>query len=210
MRTLAILCGGRGTRLGGVDKGALLVEGEPILSRLARLRPSVDDAFLVTASAGPPRFGLRCVPDVEPGRGAPGGVWTALSSSAPGWVLVVGCDMPFVTPAIAEALFSRAGEELDAVAVCSAGGLEPLLTVYSTRLASEVRQLVDGGRSLRSLLARARVREVPLEEVDPEGRAAVGINTSEEARRWGAVYPDPSAADQQAGEPFGSGGHSLP
>ena len=35
-----ILAGGKATRLGGVAKHALLVDGEPILARQARVTPS--------------------------------------------------------------------------------------------------------------------------------------------------------------------------
>jgi molybdopterin-guanine dinucleotide biosynthesis protein A len=75
----AILAGGR-ARLGGANNVALRVGGARILDRqLDVLRQLTDSIFIVTADAA--RYaaaGLRVVPDIVDGAGAPGGVYTAI------------------------------------------------------------------------------------------------------------------------------------
>src|SRR4051812_15758133 len=95
--TLAILAGGAGKRLGGKAKGLLTADGVTYLERVLQLGQLCSEAMIVSSDPDYDRFGVRRVEDVEPDRGAPGGVVTALLSSRTPWVLVVACDMPFVT-----------------------------------------------------------------------------------------------------------------
>ena len=71
MKTVGvILAGGRATRMGGGDKGALMLGGQSLLARcIARLAPQVDGAVL-NANGDPARFagyGLPVVADSVPG-----------------------------------------------------------------------------------------------------------------------------------------------
>src|SRR5690349_13843512 len=103
MHAAAILAGGRASRFGGRDKGALLVDGRPILDRqIAELAAVVGlDRVLVVGVA--PRAGVRVVDDLVPGLGPLGGIHTALTlatepkDAAADAVFVAACDMPFVT-----------------------------------------------------------------------------------------------------------------
>ena len=47
----------------------------------------------------PTLLGLPLYPDLVPGRGALGGLYTALSAASQPLVAVVACDMPFASPA---------------------------------------------------------------------------------------------------------------
>ena len=193
--TLAILAGGRGERLGGVAKGLLTVEGEPVLARVLRLAGLVGDVLLVANTPEPyARFGVRTVGDVVPGRGAPGGVHAALVGARTEWVLAVACDMPFVTPGAVRVLLEARSPECEAVCFQVAGRVEPLLALYRTRLAGPwTRALEAGSPSLRGLLADCRGHLLPesaLRAVDPSLRAVVSVNTPEDLTRHGASLPE--------------------
>lgn len=64
-----ILAGGRGARMGGVDKGLVVFDGLPLVEHvLQRLRPQVDDV-LISANRNLERYarlGLRVVRDADP------------------------------------------------------------------------------------------------------------------------------------------------
>src|SRR6266851_3734325 len=76
--TLAIIAGGGGHRLGGVAKGLLTLEGRPLIERILDLRPRFSEVLLVADNPGAYKaYGLRSVPDLVEGRGAPGGVHAA-------------------------------------------------------------------------------------------------------------------------------------
>src|SRR5713226_3674568 len=79
--TLAIIAGGGGHRLGGVAKGLLTLEGRPLIERILDLRPRFSEVLLVADNPGAYKaYGLRSVPDLVEGRGAPGGVHAALGT----------------------------------------------------------------------------------------------------------------------------------
>src|SRR5947209_2761255 len=104
MLSAAILAGGQARRFGGRDKGALLVDGRPIRERqLAELAPIAGD-ILIVGSSGPVRQGseadgrpVRVVADRVSGCGPLGGLHTALLESAFETVIVVACDMPYLS-----------------------------------------------------------------------------------------------------------------
>lgn len=155
--TLAILAGGAGTRLGGRAKGLLLAEGVPFIERVLKLSPLCSDALIVSSDSAYDGFGVRRVEDVEPGRGAPGGVVTALLSARTPWVLVVACDMPFVTIDAGQQLVDAAGEE-DVTCFLRDGALEPLLAIYRAALGNAWRARLGDNPSLRSLLIEQSLR----------------------------------------------------
>ncbi|MBS1148678.1 MAG: mobA [Myxococcaceae bacterium] len=173
--TLAILAGGAGKRLGGTAKGLLTAEGVTFIERVLQLGTLCAEAMIVSADPAYDRFGVRRVVDVEPGRGAPGGVVTALLSARTPWVLVVACDMPFVTVPTAQALIA-AGEDEDVTCFEREGELEPLLAIYRASLGALWRPRLGENPSLRSLLADRPVHALAV----AEARALDSINTPEQ------------------------------
>ena len=182
----AILAGGRARRLGGRDKRALRVGPTTILEhQLAALDGLVDRVFVV---GGDPMAGSgprpAVVPDRLPNAGALGGLYTALSEAAGSHVLVVACDLPFVTTALLAKLISLADSECDAVVPRSTDGLQPLCAVYARHLAGDVRRRIESGRlKIQDLLGTIRVREFGPAEIaafDADGRLFFNVNTPDD------------------------------
>jgi molybdenum cofactor guanylyltransferase len=99
MWTAAILAGGQGRRLGGLDKSALAVGDRSILDRQLAVLGSLTKNLLIVAN-DEHRYretGVRVVPDRIPGAGSLGGVYTALVEAPTEQVLVIACDMPYLT-----------------------------------------------------------------------------------------------------------------
>lgn len=95
----AVLAGGKSSRM-GQDKALLpLVADGPALIAivLGILRDVAEDVFVVANDEERYAcFGVRVVPDREPGLGALGGIYTALREASARHCLVVACDMPFL------------------------------------------------------------------------------------------------------------------
>lgn len=188
--TGALVAGGRAARLGGIAKGLLLSQGEPIAARTARLFKELFDGALVITGPGSPyaALGLPVVPDVFPGKGAPGGVHAALRACRTGWIFAAGCDMPFVDPEAIRWLAARR-DGSDAVLVEWRGQLQPLFAFWSRRcLAPLERMLAEGDPSLRALVERVEARVVPEEAwraLDPHGRCFENVNTASDVARLG-------------------------
>ncbi len=178
--TLAVLAGGQGLRLHGRAKALINIGGETVLARLLRLERLVSRRLLI-ANHPEAVLGLPAVRDVVVGKGAPGGVVTALLSATTPWVLVVACDMPFVEARHVEALLSVADQRLEVVSAARAGSLEPLLGVYRSGLGTRWRGRLELNPSLRSLVHEAAFAQV---ELDPS--ALDSLNTPEDLARVGA------------------------
>ena len=93
-----VLCGGRGSRMGGVDKGLQMHGGQPLaLHALRRLAPQVS-SVMVSANRNLDRysdFGAPVWPDDWPGYPGPLAGWLAgLSRCNTPWMLAVPCDSP--------------------------------------------------------------------------------------------------------------------
>jgi len=187
---VAVLAGGQGRRLGGVAKALLSIDGQTILARqVAVLEPLF--AWRVLIASEPARFadcGWRVETDVRPGPLGPlAGLETALTLAPAGLdaMLLVGCDMPFLQPALVAAL--RDGMETgdcDALVPRVAGQPQPLLAGYHKRVLAKVSGALDGGeRALHRLIARLDVRwweEDSLCAVDPRLLSFVNVNTPAE------------------------------
>jgi molybdopterin-guanine dinucleotide biosynthesis protein A len=195
--TLAIVAGGGATRLGGVCKPLLRVQGRTVLERLLALRTLADEVLLVSADPRVPESGMRRVPDVVPGRGAPGGVQSALVHARTPWVLAVGGDMPFLDGRAVLPLLEARGEDVDAVAYTVGGRLEPLAALYRSALAPRwAETLAGGGQPFRALWAGLRGRTLPesvLREATGDIRAVLNLNLPSDISTWVDAPPDPGS-----------------
>ena len=115
--SLVIQAGGDSRRM-GEDKGRKLFLGRPLIQRVVdRIAPIANEILVTTNHPVDYAFlNLRVVPDLIPGRGALGGIYTALASARYPIVAVVACDMPFASAALLEAAISLLDrEEMDVV-----------------------------------------------------------------------------------------------
>lgn len=185
----AILAGGRATRLEGRDKSALTLGAERFLDRqIARLRQVVDDVLVVTNA--PERYAalpVHVVRDAIPDGGALGGIYSALLARPATHVLVVACDMPFLTVPFLGYLVD-AGRDVDLAIPRTAAGYEPLCASYGPACRAPIQErLAQGQLTLVDLVtAGLRVRELGPEELarfDPDAALFFNVNTSDDYRR---------------------------
>lgn len=191
--TGALVAGGRARRLGGVPKGLLCADGEPLAARTLRLFGALFPASLVVANDPAPyrALGAAVVPDRIPGKGAPGGLHAALHASSTDWVFAAACDMPFLDEAPIRLLAARR-EGAEAVLVRFGGRLQPLHAFWSRAcLPALERMLAEGDPSLVDLARAVRahvVEEAEWRAVDPAGRALENANTPADAERLGLAW----------------------
>jgi molybdopterin-guanine dinucleotide biosynthesis protein A len=190
-RSAAILAGGQATRFRGQDKGALLVDGRAILDRqLEALAPLTDDIMIVGDVArgfqprdrSPERAAPlpREVHDIVPGCGPLGGLHAALTAARGEALLLVACDMPYLSSAFVAHLFSLAGDA-DIVVPQSERGYHPLCAVYTNACLEPVAARLGERRlKMRELLDSLQTCVVPLESIrrfgDPD-RLLTNVNT---------------------------------
>ncbi len=198
----AILCGGRGRRLGGVDKSMLPVGGRPILERqldvLAQLGSVLTGApRLIGHSAWASGRSLTIVPDAVDA-GALGGLYTALASAPTDHVLVLAADLPFVTAAFLAYLVERARrDDHDAVVPRDASGRHPLCALYHRRVAPVLEQrIARGALRIIDALEALDVDDLgpdTLAAFDPDGHLLLNVNTPDDYQRATAGPLSPGA-----------------
>jgi molybdopterin-guanine dinucleotide biosynthesis protein A len=202
MLTAAILAGGRATRFGGRDKGALVVEGRTIFDRQMSVLSQIAGEVLFVGAAvaeavANPRPGVTMIDDLMPGCGPLGGLHAALTAARGEVVVVVACDMPYVSAPLLAHLASLAGESgqpdgFVAVVPRTERGYHPLCAAY-TRAAIEPieRRLAAGRFTMTELLTDVRLRVVAADEIarfgDPSQLLA-NVNTPAEHRSLEALH----------------------
>lgn len=196
MVTAAILAGGHATRLGGADKSALVIDGETILARLRRQLESVTPQVVLVGGTvrGSHASGLPIVPDRYLGAGPLAGIHAALAEAPSSHVLVLACDLPFVTGSFLTHL-TRLRDRADAVVPRDAHGRRhPLCAVYAAGLAPAVAACLDAGRRrVTDLLDAITVHLVDVAALPAFGRETellTNVNTPDDYRRAAAGSSD--------------------
>lgn len=146
-----ILAGGRGVRLGGVDKAFVAFRGRPLISHvLDRLSPQVE-RVLISANGDPMRFAsFRCevVADAQP-QGPLSGVLAALShATRQGATHLVSTpvDTPFLPCDLAPRLMLAAEGSAQGLAIAAtADGNHPLSALWPVWLAPELAVFLAAG-----------------------------------------------------------------
>ncbi len=185
--TIVIQAGGTSQRM-GYEKGLASFLGAPLITRVVQRVQPIADELLITTNR-PNHYGfldLPLIPDLIPGKGALGGLYTALSAAAHPLVAIVACDMPFISAALISA--ERAWLEqapFDVAIPRTPAGNEPFHAVYrrETCLPLIRAALEQEAQRVDAWFRQARLRFIEPSETrrfDPKGLAFTNINTPEE------------------------------
>ena len=187
MLTVCIQAGGQSSRM-GQDKALKPFLGRPLIQRVVdRLSPIANELIVTTNRPEDYAFlNLPLFADLRPGRGALGGLYTAIASAKHPLVAVVACDMPFASANLLEAasqLLLR--EEVDVVIPRSEEGYEPLHAVYrrATCLPAIEAAIDEDQWKVVAWFPRVKVHALSPDEVkryDLVGLAFWNVNTPEE------------------------------
>lgn len=179
-----VLAGGESRRVGSPK--ALLPLGSTSLigAVLARLRPLFRQVLVVARDKeGLVGLGATVLVDGRLERGPLVGLTRGLETTDAPWCFVVGCDMPFLRPAV----IHRMAEHLngcDILAPYLGGHLQTLHAFYSKGCLPFARGLLkEGNTSPRALFPLCRVRTMEATEfldIDPDLLSFMDLDTVEE------------------------------
>ncbi len=174
----------------GKDKAWLEIDGRPMIQRVIEELLRVTPAVSVIAN-GPEydRLGLPVLADLNPSIGPLEAIRVALAGSLAPRVLLVACDLPFVTAELLEFLLHRVEGYQATVPLSSDGRLEPLCAVYSTEALEPVTELIRSGeRKVSRLFDRVRARLIPFEDLSQLAGAErffINVNTPDDYAQSG-------------------------
>jgi molybdopterin-guanine dinucleotide biosynthesis protein A len=187
MLTVCIQAGGQSSRM-REDKALKPFLGRPLIQRvIERLAPIADEMIVTTNHPEEYAFlNQRLMPDLKPGRGALGGLYTAIASASNPYVAVVACDMPFANAALlAAATQLMVQEEADVVIAMVDEGYEPLHAVYRRKTClPAIEAAIDADLwKVVAWFPQVRIRVLTADEIaryDPRHLAFWNVNTPEE------------------------------
>jgi molybdopterin-guanine dinucleotide biosynthesis protein A len=189
-----ILAGGRGSRMGGSDKGLQNFRGMPLaLHTLLRIQPQVAEV-MVNANrnlAAYESFGVPVWPDVLPDFPGPlGGFLTGLERCETPYLVTVPCDTPLFPTDLVERLAEAMERDEADIAMAAAREedgqvrTQPVFCLLRRELMeSLVRFTQDGGRKIDKWTGQHKTAVVTFDRPSDDPRAFFNANTLEELHR---------------------------
>jgi len=178
-----ILAGGLARRMGGVDKGLVMLAGKPMVQHtLETLRPRVA-SIIINANRNTgdyEKFGVPVVADRHAGHLGPlAGLSAAISALETDYVFMCPCDSPFLQIALFDALTSGCIDSNADLAVPYDGErLQPVFCVVHRRVQSSLDRFLESGeRKIDRWFSSHTVQQVRAEAFSESFR---NINTEEE------------------------------
>lgn len=138
-----IIAGGKSGRFGN-DKSVFVHEGRPLISHVLDVIKSVFDEVVIIANDSE-KFsflGLDVIPDIIPGLGPIGGIYTALEKINCPRVFILPCDMPFLNTEFIRYM-SRIPDLYDVIVPKSGGHFQPLHAIYSKKCLPNIKKKID-------------------------------------------------------------------
>ena len=190
--TALVLAGGRGTRMGGVDKGLQTFNGTPLalhtLLRLQMQQGGLIGEVMINANrnlAAYEAFGAPVWPDSLPDYAGPlAGFMTGLERCETPFLMTVPCDTPLFPPDLAVRLADALGRENADIAMAAAreeDGQIRTQPVFCLLRADLLESLVafthDGARKLDRWTALHKTVTVPFDQPNDDPRAFFNANT---------------------------------
>jgi len=181
-----ILAGGKSSRM-GVDKFALLIDGESFLTRtagaLAGVCPTVKIVLNQTQTI---ETNLPTVRDIYPERGANGGIHAALANCETKFAVILAIDLPLVDRQAIENLarLALAANKFPAVVPSQKDGKpQPLCAVYRARYCLpplEKLLMENNTASVRDFLALINPKYISAERLSESENLLFNINYPED------------------------------
>lgn len=187
-----MLAGGKGRRMGGINKSFIRVGETPIIQRTIDLLKGIfEEVLIVTNSPDDYRNcekDCRVITDRMKDIGPLGGIYTALAETSRPAVFFFACDMPFLhNGLVRRQLACFEGKDCDAMVARIGDAEEPLHGIYRKSLAEPVRRFVteSGSRSVKVFLKT--INTLYWDLGDDDRRALVNLNTQEDVSRIGGA-----------------------
>lgn len=187
--TGVVLAGGRGQRMGGVDKGLTPFRGKPLVQHaIERLSPQVG-SLLVNANRNPGEYaqwGHRVFSDLDDQFAGPlSGMLAAMGHCQTPWLMCVPCDTPFFPTDLVARLFEAAqsvGAELalpSTVRASSSPQWQTVFVLMRADLQGSLRSHLERGeRKVDTWVRSLRHAVVPFDDDAP----FANINTLDELK----------------------------
>ncbi len=184
-----LLAGGKSSRLGR-DKQKELVGGVRIADRELSVLNRLSDDIVVVGDTEfrQEELGIkgstRFVPDIYPGYGSLGGLFSGLSHCRHDWALVVAGDMPFINYGLIGDLRANISNDFDAVVPKFENRMQTTHSLYRKTCLPHIGESLRGKRlRMNSYFPRINLKIVNLDRASsPIVNSFFNINTEEDLK----------------------------
>ena len=187
--SIVLQAGGRSSRM-GQDKALLPFMGTTMLDYILEQVKGLGEETLIITNQ-PQNYGDFAYPlfsDVISNVGALGGLYSAIYHAQHEYVLVLGCDMPFINRGFLDYMLELALDFDVVIPRMEPNGFaEPFRAIYKQSCLEPVKVAIDSGqRRVISFFDAVNVRYIEGDEIerfDPEYRSFFNVNTPEDFAR---------------------------
>lgn len=181
-----ILAGGKGKRMGGIYKGALVYQKETFIQRLVNiLKKETTKLYISYGTEHRGNFtGCELLFDRYSDIGAIGGLLEGFSNGSEEWMLVAACDMPFLEGKMYQYLWAAlesASENYIGVVPVMNGKIHPLAAIYRKSMAETLKKQIEKKNyCLMDALKQEKILYVSLPNGQGFEKMLENINTPKE------------------------------
>ncbi len=192
--TAVILAGGRARRMGGVDKGLIVLRNKPLIGYVAEAIAFQVGQVLISANrniAQYQQFGTVISDELADFQGPLAGISKALSVAQTPYLLVVPCDAPRLNRVLLARFAFFMSRHNCAICVASDGAnIQPTFALIQTHLAHNLAQFLHrGGRKLGAWLAENGAHSVDFSDYP---QLFLNVNTPQDLAKMEAVLSQTS------------------
>lgn len=169
--SILLLAGGRGQRMGGLDKGLVNWQGRPLIGHVQAVARPLTDDLIISCNRNLDRYrpyADRLVSDHEADYPGPlAGVLAGLAVARHAWVVLLACDAPRIDRLLIDDLRLAASRHDQAAMVRQGGYWQPMFSVVPRGALEALQRAWDSGeRSLQRVLMGLGVQAVDCREDD--------------------------------------------
>lgn len=185
----AIIAGGQGSRLGGVEKGLLKIGGKRVIEYVLHALKDFEKVIVCRDNRQSLLYSKYAptITDILKGLGPLSGIHSALSHFGRS-VLIVSSDMPFLNARVCKVIYEECLNADAVIPKWEDGKLEPTFAAYSTKLISEIERCFELGEKkvIKAIEGLEKVKFYPVEKLrryDENLLTFFNINTFEDLER---------------------------
>ena len=182
--TGVVLAGGKGSRMRNTDKSRLSAGTETFVDLSLKSLSFCGELMIISNN---PHIhhnrGADVYPDIFPDCGPLGGLYTGLKKAKNNRIILLACDMPFVTEALMRRIASYPFEG-NALLPIAHGRQQPICAVYSTSLIPLIEEFIEKKEfMIVRMLDKTKVDYLDLSAEDT-GNHFININTPSDYERY--------------------------
>lgn len=178
-KTLAILAGGKSSRMNYNNKGFLIYKEDNFIQHIINAGENYKEIIILANDKKLyEKFNLRIVEDIYPGHGPISGIHSALKNSTTESVLCVACDMPLISKEVLDTLGNYSGD-YEVLIPKIKSRMQPLCSIYSKRIINKLEEcIMKDENKLQKLIFDLNYKVIK----NLDERAFFNINTPEDYR----------------------------